>query len=54
MPYKVEKDGENYNVVNEDTGEVRATHEPPEAKEKAEAQVRLLHQVEGQWDDANE
>ena len=46
MPYKVEQDGEKYNVVNADTGEVKATHEPPDAKEKAERQVRLLHDIE--------
>ena len=46
MPYKVEKDGENYNVVNAETGEVKATHEPPDAKEKAERQVQMLHDVE--------
>ena len=46
MPYKIEKDGENYNVVNEESGEVKATHEPPDAKEKAERQVHLLNAVE--------
>jgi len=46
MPYKIEKDGENYNVVNEDTGEIKATHEPPDAKDKAERQVRLLEAIE--------
>ena len=53
MPYKVEKDGENYNVVNSDTGEVKATHTPPDAKEKAERQIRLLHEVEKdpEWGD---
>ena len=46
MPYKVEKDGENYTVVNSETGEVKATHEPPDAEEKAHRQVRLLEEVE--------
>lgn len=48
MPYKVEKEEgtENYLVVNADTGEVKATHEPPDAKEKAEKQVHLLHAIE--------
>jgi hypothetical protein len=46
MPYKIEKDGENYNVINEDSGEVKAVHEPPDAKEKAERQVRLLEAIE--------
>lgn len=53
MPYKIEKDGENYNVVNAESGEVKATHEPPDAKEKAERQIRLLHEVEKdpEWDE---
>lgn len=46
MPYKIEQDGEAYKVVNEETGEVKATHEPPDAKDKAERQVRLLNAVE--------
>lgn len=46
MPYKIEADGENYKVINEDTGEVKAVHEPPDAKDKAERQVRLLHAIE--------
>ena len=48
MPYKVVKEQgtENYQVVNEDTGEVKATHEPPDAKEKAEKQVHLLEAIE--------
>lgn len=46
MPYEIRKSGENYEVVNKDTGEVKATHEPPDAKEKAERQLRLLEAVE--------
>lgn len=46
MPYKIEKNGENYDVVNEESGEVKATHEPPDAKEKAERQVHLLNAIE--------
>ena len=46
MPYEIEKDGENYLVKNSETGEVKATHEPPDAKEKAERQLRLLEEVE--------
>jgi hypothetical protein len=46
MPYEISKDGENYKVINSDTKEVKATHNPPDAKEKAERQVRLLHAVE--------
>lgn len=46
MPYKVEPDGENYKVINTETDEVKATHKPPDAKEKADRQVRLLHEIE--------
>jgi len=46
VPYKIEQDGEKYKVVNEDTGEVKAVHEPPDAKEKAERQLRLLNAIE--------
>lgn len=52
MPYKIEKgEGETYLVVNSDTGDVKATHEPPDAKDKAEKQVRLLHEIEKEWKD---
>lgn len=48
MPYEVRKceDSECYEVINKDTQEVKAKHEPPDAKEKAEKQVRLLEAVE--------
>ena len=47
MPYNVQKGtGETYEVVNTDTKEVKAVHEPPDAKEKAEKQVKLLTAVE--------
>jgi hypothetical protein len=48
MPYEVrKKEGtEDYEVVNSETKEVKATHEPPDAKEKAENQVKLLHEIE--------
>lgn len=48
MPYEVRKqDGtENYEVVNTETHEVKAVHEPPDAKDKAERQVRLLEAIE--------
>jgi hypothetical protein len=45
VPYRIVKNGENYDVVNEE-GEVKATHEPPDAEQKAERQVRLLHMIE--------
>ncbi len=46
MPYKIEADGENYKVINSDTGETKAVRQPPDAKEKAERQVRLLEAIE--------
>lgn len=48
MPYKVRKQEgtENYEVVNTETNEVKAVHEPPDAEEKAERQVRILHEYE--------
>lgn len=46
MPYRIEQDGEKCKVVNAETGETKATHMPPDAKEKAERQVRLLNAVE--------
>jgi hypothetical protein len=46
MPYETRKDGEDYVVINKDTGEVKARHTPPDAKEKAEKQVKLLEGLE--------
>jgi hypothetical protein len=48
MPYEIrKKEGtEDYEVINSESKEVKATHEPPDAKEKAEAQVRLLEAIE--------
>lgn len=46
MPYEIKQDGENYQVINKDTGDVKATHTPPDAQEKAERQVKLLHMIE--------
>lgn len=46
MPYEVHQNGETYEVRNADTGEVKDTHVPPDAKEKADAQVRLLEAIE--------
>lgn len=51
MPYEVRKNGENYEVVNTETGEVKAVHEPPDAEEKAKKQVELLHHVESNMED---
>ena len=54
MPYEIrKKEGSDaYEVVNTETHEVKATHEPPDAKDKAEAQVRLLDAIEhdDSWD----
>lgn len=46
MPYEIKKDGEDYLVINKESGEEKARHTPPDAHEKAEAQVRLLHGIE--------
>jgi hypothetical protein len=53
MPYKKQKNGENWDVINTETEEVKATHEPPDAEEKAERQVKLLNEIESdpQWDE---
>lgn len=55
MPYEARKaeGSEDYEVINSETKEVKATHSPPDAKEKAERQVELLHDVEkdGSWDE---
>lgn len=52
MPYEIKQVGEAYEVINTETKEVKARHEPPDAKEKAEAQVSLLHHVESEYDHA--
>lgn len=53
MPYEVKQSGDNWEVINSETHEVKATHEPPDAKEKAERQVRLLEAIEKDesWDE---
>lgn len=43
MPYKIQKVGTAYQVVNADTGKVYAKHT---TRAKAQAQVRLLHAKE--------
>lgn len=52
MPYSVRPVAgtENYEVINTETDDVKAVHEPPNAKEKADRQVELLHEVEGEFD----
>lgn len=54
MTYKAQAGGGGaWDVVNTETGETVATHEPPDAKESAERQVKLLHEVEKDpaWDE---
>lgn len=46
MPYEIKKDGEKYQVINSETHEVKATHEPPDAEAKAKRQVELLNAIE--------
>lgn len=53
MPYEIRKvDGDGYEVINKDTGAVKAKHT---SKEDAERQVRLLHAVENDpsWEPRN-
>jgi len=53
MPYEKKKDGDNWQVINSETKDVVATHEPPEAEEKADRQLKLLKEIEDdpQWDE---
>lgn len=51
MPYEARQNGDNYEVVNTDSGEVKATHMPPDAKEKADSQIKLLHDLENGMND---
>lgn len=46
MPYEMHEDGDAYVIVNKETGETKARHEPPDAKEKAQRQLRLLEAIE--------
>lgn len=43
MPYKIEKQGRKFVVINKDTGKIKGTHD---TKEKAVAQLRLLYAIE--------
>jgi hypothetical protein len=43
MPYKVEPNGDKFDVVNTETSEVKATHD---SKDEADRQVRLLTELE--------
>lgn len=46
MPYKVQEDGSDFVVINTETGDIKARHTPPDAREKAERQVHLLQGIE--------
>jgi len=53
MPYKARKgEGEQWEVINTETNDVRMTLDPPDAKEKAERQEKLLNEIEKSpdWD----
>jgi len=59
MPYKAQKaSGENeaWEVINTESDEVRATHEPPDAEAKAKRQVTLLNEIEKDpgWEDKDD
>jgi len=43
MPYEIKPKGDKFEVINKDTGEVKAEHA---THENAEKQVRLLHAME--------
>lgn len=46
MPYSMHEDGQAWIIVNDETGETKARHEPPDAKDKATRQLRLLEAIE--------
>lgn len=52
MPYAARKEGDGFVVVNTETNEVKATHSPPDAEEKAKRQAELLNTIEKDpaWD----
>lgn len=58
MPYKAQpvEGTDDWKVVNTDTGDLKATHKPPDAKEKAERQVRLLEAIENDsgWEEESD
>lgn len=43
MPYKKEKKGDKWCVINADTGDEKACHN---TEEEADRQIRLLHAIE--------
>jgi hypothetical protein len=46
MPYEMHEDGDAWIIVNKENGDTKARHEPPDAKDKAERQMRLLNAIE--------
>lgn len=46
MPYKIEKRGDKWTVVNKDTGSIKGRHD---SKEGAQKQVNLLRGIEHGW-----
>lgn len=55
MPYEMHQDGDAWVVINSDTKETKARHEPPDAEEKARRQLRLLETIENDpnWEAEN-
>lgn len=49
MPYDVKENDGKFDVINKDTGEVKATHD---TRKEADDQVKLLHSIENdpEWD----
>lgn len=46
VPYEVRSNGSAFEVINRDTGKVKAKHT---SKEEADRQVKLLHAIEHGW-----
>lgn len=46
MPYEIRENDGKFEVVNKDSGDVKAKHT---SRDKAEAQVKLLHGIEHGW-----
>lgn len=52
MPYEVQPNDGSFDVINSESGDVKATHD---SKEAAERQVKLLNEIEKDqaWEDDN-
>jgi hypothetical protein len=52
MPYEIREAGDEYEVINSETHDVKGKHE---TKEDAERQVRLLNAIEhdSNWEEHN-